>query len=53
MLVANVAQKCRIEKEAHPELYCQNPKCLWRIVTSRGPNPCRNHPVAEPVNGQG
>lgn len=33
----------RREKEQHAERYC--PKCLWKIVTRTGPNPCRNHPV--------
>lgn len=44
----NPAQATRIEKEQHPERFC--PKCLWRIQTSKGPNPCRNHPVAEKQN---
>ncbi len=51
--MANVAQQCRMDKEARPELYCRNPKCLWKIVTRRGPNPCRNHPVATSANGEG
>jgi hypothetical protein len=38
-----VAAKIRAEKEAHPERFCPNRKCLWRIVTAQGPNPCRNH----------
>lgn len=41
----NVAQKIRIEKEKHPERFCSVKACLWRILTNKGPNPCRNHPV--------
>lgn len=50
----NVAAKCRIEKEAHPERYCAHPRCLWKIQTALGPNPCRNHPelAAQPVAQQ-
>lgn len=40
----NPAQATRLEKEKHPERFC--PKCLWRIVTTKGPNPCRKHPNA-------
>ena len=43
----SVAAKVRAEKEAHPERFCAHKECLWRIMTSRGPNPCRNHPVAK------
>jgi hypothetical protein len=39
------AAHCRRDKEQHPELYCRTKGCLWRVVTNRGPNPCRNHPV--------
>ena len=46
--MSNVAASERKNKEAHPELYCSNKRCLWRIVTSKGSNPCRNHPVAKP-----
>lgn len=40
-----VAAKVRAYKEKHPELYCPDPKCLWRVVTSYGrkPNPCPRH----------
>lgn len=47
--MANVAADVRKHKETHPELYCAHPRCLWRIVTNRGPNPCRNHPLPRPV----
>lgn len=40
-----VAAQVRIEKEKHPERFCAHPKCLWRIVTRNGLNPCRNHPT--------
>lgn len=40
-----VAAKVRTEKEAHPERFCSNSKCLWRVVTARGLNPCQNHPA--------
>jgi hypothetical protein len=45
----NPAEHSRKDKELHPERYCANTKCLWRIVTARGPNPCKNHPVAVPT----
>jgi hypothetical protein len=47
--MSNVAADVRRHKARYPELYCANPLCLWRIVTSRGPNPCKNHPVAVAV----
>lgn len=38
----------RLEKEAHPERFCPDKRCLWRVIqTRRGVtqyNPCRNHP---------
>jgi hypothetical protein len=40
---SSVAASVRAKKLAHPELFCANAKCLWQIVTPRGPNPCRNH----------
>lgn len=40
-----IAAKVRLEKEAHPERFCRVKSCLWRVVTSRGPNPCQTHPV--------
>lgn len=51
MTHAALARSIRLDKAQSPALYCANPTCLWRIVTSRGPNPCRHHPapVAVPV----
>lgn len=40
----NTAAKVRAEKDAHPERFCASKKCLWRIATPSGPNPCRKHP---------
>ena len=28
--MSNTAQKARKNKEAHPEFYCPDKKCLWR-----------------------
>lgn len=42
----SIAAKVRAHREQHPELYCAYGQCLWRTVTIRGPNPCRNHPNA-------
>lgn len=41
----HVAAAVRREKEAHPERFCAHPRCLWRVVTRAGRNPCRNHPA--------
>jgi hypothetical protein len=49
MSYANVAAKVRKDKEAHPERYCRDPKCLWRTMTPSGPNPCRKHPHLAPA----
>ncbi len=43
----NTAAKVREEKEEHPERFCKHPRCLWRISTRSGSNPCRNHPTQE------
>lgn len=40
----NIAAKVRAEKEKHPYRFCQVKKCLWRVITAHGPNPCRKHP---------
>lgn len=46
----SVAAKVRRAKEAHPERYCANRVCLWRIVDRDGnPTPCPNH-MAAPAN---
>lgn len=39
-VAASVAQ----EKERHPERFCKEPKCLWRVATRNGSNPCKKHP---------
>lgn len=45
----NPAQHSRLEKEAHPELYCSVKACLWKIVKRDGTlDPCRKHPKASP-----
>jgi hypothetical protein len=43
----HIAQKVRLEKEAHPERFCRNPRCLWRIVSgcTGQATPCRKHPI--------
>lgn len=47
----NAAAFSRQDKEQNPGNYCHDPKCLWRIVTARGANPCQKHPV-KPVVAQ-
>lgn len=32
------------DKRENPDKYCKHPKCLWRIKTIRGDNPCKRHP---------
>lgn len=44
MTRGGVAKKVRENKEKHPELYCPNPKCLWRT----GGGPCPRHAPAKP-----
>jgi len=41
-----VAAKVRREKDAHPERFCRNAQCLWRVVTRNGDKPCPKHPVS-------
>lgn len=44
MTHGSVAKKARLDKERHPEDYCVNPTCLWRVVTKTGPpRPCPKH----------
>jgi hypothetical protein len=46
----SVAASVRREKEAKPHLYCPNSKCLWKVVSREGANPCRKHPsIQRPV----
>jgi hypothetical protein len=40
MSYGSTAKKVRERKEAHPELYCEHPKCLW--FTGNG-NRCQKH----------
>lgn len=37
------AAKVRAEKDAHPERFCTNPRCLWRVTTREGAKPCPRH----------
>lgn len=39
----NVAGDVRKMKEKHPENYCTNGKCLWRVKTAQGDKPCPKH----------
>jgi hypothetical protein len=43
----HVAGQVRKNKEAHPERYCSNPKCLWRVSSG----PCPKH-TPKPVEEQ-
>ena len=52
MSYASTAAKVRANKEAYPHLYCAVRGCLWKIQTAVGPNPCRKHPVAAPVEAE-
>ena len=51
-----IAAKVRLEKEAHPERFCRDARCLWRVVTRLGPNPCPRHRYTtvtiDPLNPQ-
>lgn len=45
---ANAYQAAREAKDAHPEYFCWEPRCLWRIVSVRkGFDPCPKHMRAE------
>lgn len=41
-LRGQVAAKVRADKAAHPERYCPNPRCLWRL---RAGEACPRHPA--------
>jgi hypothetical protein len=43
----NAAQYARLNREAHPELYCT--KCFWRVQSRKGYTPCPKHPVPSRV----
>lgn len=45
----NIQVKVALEKREHPERFCKHPRCLWRVQTARGPNPCRKHPLPAPT----
>ena len=40
----NAAHSVRAKKEAHPEQFCSNPRCLWRIRKGDGTyiGPCKS-----------
>ncbi len=40
----SVAARVAEQKRKHPERFCPDKRCLWRVVTRQGPNPCRKHP---------
>lgn len=43
---SSVAARERRAKEEHPELFCADRRCLWRVVRGDGSaNPCRKHPA--------
>jgi len=46
----NTAAKVRKHKEAHPDLYCKNMRCLWR--TNGKPCP-RHEPEVKPYDVTG
>lgn len=37
------AAKVRQEKEAHPERFCPDKRCLWRVQRMGGDWPCPKH----------
>lgn len=42
-----IAAKVRLEKEQHPERFCRDPRCLWRVHHAGRPDtPCPKHPGA-------
>lgn len=43
----SVARSVREDKEKHPEKYCRNPRCLWRVETREGRKPCPKHPARD------
>lgn len=49
----NPAQATRIEKEKHPERFCPDKKCLWRIrrlCMTPLESPCPKHMKAKPAS---
>jgi predicted Zn-ribbon and HTH transcriptional regulator len=46
----NPAQKCREEKELHPERFCPVRGCLWRVRHRDGrETPCQKHRTVVPA----
>lgn len=39
----NPAARSREEKEKHPERFCPDARCLWRVETRSGTRPCLKH----------
>lgn len=41
----SIAKQVRLDKEAHPERYCPEPRCLWRVLGRDGQyiGPCGKH----------
>jgi hypothetical protein len=39
----NPAAESRREKTSHPERYCVDARCLWRVETRAGRKPCPRH----------
>ena len=46
----NTAARVREEKERHPERFCADPRCLWRVETHElvAWKPLRWRPVRKP-----
>jgi hypothetical protein len=42
----NPAAAVRGEKAAHPERFCADRACLWRVMTRDGVRPCPKHATA-------
>jgi hypothetical protein len=38
---STTAKKVRVDKESHPERYCEDSRCLWRVSSG----PCPKHPI--------
>ena len=45
-----IAAKVRLEKETHPERFCADRACLWRVKRRDAPDtPCPKHSVRIPL----
>lgn len=41
---SNIAARVRVHKQTWPELYCPNPRCLWRVKRDeQHDTPCPKH----------